>query len=277
MSNYDAAKTLISAFAGQHNIIGVPRAFCEFMGSLEGGVFLSQLIFWSDKGKQKDGWFYKSYEEWEDEVMLSQYKVGKYSQQLQQLGVLEFKIKKANGAPTCHYRFDYQKFHNRFIKFLTMDSIKISQSITETTTVDNTETTKASAKNADASAQPHLMPEFDLSFQDTFEDNLLKRKIARHISVQRSVNARGPRKFASEQQRDLWRTSCATIKAVNNGTFEQALEMFVDKAFAKECTDRASIISYVATCAKNGGKLHSGNSRVADVDDGKWHIPGLQQ
>ncbi len=150
MSNYDSAKALITAFSGQHNIIGVPRAFCKFMKSLEGGIFLSQLIFWSDKGKRADGWFYKSYKEWQEETFLSQYKVSKYTDVLVNQGVLEIKIKKANGAPTLHYRFDYEKFNNLFIEFLTMDSIKISQSITETTTVDYSEDLKDGAAKTPA-------------------------------------------------------------------------------------------------------------------------------
>jgi hypothetical protein len=82
MSNYDAVRELISSFPGEHKALGVPMELCRFMGSLEGGVFLSQLIFWSDKSKRKDGWFYKKHEEWQTETMLSQYKVNKYTEQL---------------------------------------------------------------------------------------------------------------------------------------------------------------------------------------------------
>jgi len=143
MSNYDAMRALILSFPGEHKALGVPMELCRFMGSLEGGVFLSQLIFWSDKSKRKDGWFYKKHEEWQTETMLSQYKVNKYTEQLVNLGVLEFKLKKANGSPTCHYKFDYEKFHNLFIEFLTMDSLKTSQSITENSTMDSLKTSQS--------------------------------------------------------------------------------------------------------------------------------------
>jgi len=121
LSNYTAAKILIAQFSGQENVIGVPRAFCRFMGDLEGGVFLSQVIFWSDKGRGEPGWFYKSFQEWQDELLLSRYKVGQFTERLAELGVLETKLKRANGAPTVHYKFDFEKFAELFCKFLQME------------------------------------------------------------------------------------------------------------------------------------------------------------
>jgi hypothetical protein len=130
------------------------------MGSLEGGVFLSQVIFWCDKSKREDGFFYKSAKEWEAETFLSPYKVRKYSEKLQELGVLEIKLKKANGAPTNHYRFRFRNFAESFVKFLTMENqksdnglLKNEQSITETTTEKTTETTQ---RIEGSSASPQL-------------------------------------------------------------------------------------------------------------------------
>jgi hypothetical protein len=177
MGNYDTAKVLISHFAGQQNVIGVPRAFCQFMGDLEGGVFLSQVIYWSDKGGGTPGWFYKSYEEWEEELMLSQYKVRKFSDQLKDMGILETKLKKANGAPTVHYRLDYEKFTKRFIEFLRMDSEEISDSLTETTT--ETTTAHIAPASADTTSPqddlddafgPSTLPPADLPERVDFTD-----------------------------------------------------------------------------------------------------------
>lgn len=138
MSNYQQINALIKPFSGQHNTIGCPRIYCKFMGSLEGGVFLSQVIYFSDKGGRRDGWFYKTYDEWKEELELSEYKVRKLSRQLEDLGVLETKVKKANGAPTVHYRFDTEKFKDLILKFLGMETEKTSESLTETTTETTT-------------------------------------------------------------------------------------------------------------------------------------------
>jgi hypothetical protein len=144
MSNYDTAKTLLASFSGQETIIGVPRTYCRLMGSLEGGVFLSQVVFWSDKGGGEPGWFYKSFEEWEEQLFLSKYKVKKFTARLEELGILETKVKKAGGAPTTHYRLDWRKFTDWISKFLTMEKQVFTYSITETTT----ETTKDIATSA---------------------------------------------------------------------------------------------------------------------------------
>ena len=139
MSNYKMMQNLIARLAGQHNTIGVPRVFCQMMDSLEGGVFLSQVIYWSDKGKGAAGWFYKSDGEWQEETTLSRYKVRKYSAILEDRGVLETKLKKANGAPTTHYKFDYEEFIKWIMKFLQMDYEETYKSITETTTETTTD------------------------------------------------------------------------------------------------------------------------------------------
>ena len=57
MNNQQAMIELIKATSGQANILTIPRPYIEFMGSLDGGLFLSQLIYWSDRGGQDDGWF----------------------------------------------------------------------------------------------------------------------------------------------------------------------------------------------------------------------------
>jgi len=140
MNSYKTIKALITRFAGQQNTIGVPRVFCQMMGGLEGGAFLSQLVFWGDKGGRADGWFYKTYEEWEAEIMLSAYKVRKYSKQLRDRGILQTSIKRANGAPTVHYNFDYEIFKDWIVEFLAIHTEEISESLTETTTEDYTDT-----------------------------------------------------------------------------------------------------------------------------------------
>jgi len=164
MSTYDDVKVLIAQFTGQQNIIGIPRILCKFMGSLDGGAFLSQVIYWSDKGGAADGFFYKSYTEWEEETSLSEYKVRKHAKELETMGVLEMKLKRANSAPTLHYRFDSEKFTILILEFLRIHdsekfknrSLKISESLTEITTETTTQTTKGGAQSAQP---PAFLPE----------------------------------------------------------------------------------------------------------------------
>lgn len=137
---------LVAKLSGQSNIVAVPRLFCQAAGSLEGGTLLAQMLHWCDKGRDPDGWFFKTYIEWHDEVYLTEYQVRKFSKQFEELGFLETKLKKANGSPTLHYRIDQGKFLEWILKFsrnqdsenLKNPLAKISESLTEITT----ETTK---------------------------------------------------------------------------------------------------------------------------------------
>ncbi|MDF2791087.1 MAG: hypothetical protein K0S80_4189 [Neobacillus sp.] len=110
--------SLISQFTGQNNVITINVPLVEFAGELETGLFLSQLIYWSDRGTRSDGFFYKTDEEWHQEIMLSKYSVRKSRKKLEELGLLETMIKKANGNPTVHYKFNKDLFSEMFISFL---------------------------------------------------------------------------------------------------------------------------------------------------------------
>lgn len=103
--NHDNLIYFIRQFFGQGNILTIPVPMIRLMGGEpEGALFLSQLVYWSDKSSKKDGWFWKSYAEWESEIFLSEYKVKKYSEVLKKKGVLETKVMKVNGTPTVNYR-----------------------------------------------------------------------------------------------------------------------------------------------------------------------------
>ncbi|UTH14064.1 conserved phage C-terminal domain-containing protein [Macrococcus equipercicus] len=88
------------------------------MGDLEGGAYLSQLVYWSDKGQREDGYFYKSYKDWKDEMGLSQYKVNKLARILQQRDLLKTKTIKAEGSPTVHYKLDKTNLTKAIIEFI---------------------------------------------------------------------------------------------------------------------------------------------------------------
>lgn len=96
---------LIKKLTGQSYIYTIPR---EFIVKLDGDVcaalFLSQLIYWSDKGY--DDWIYKSYADWESELCLKRDKVMAIRAKLERMGLIHTKLKKVNGSPTVHYLID---------------------------------------------------------------------------------------------------------------------------------------------------------------------------
>lgn len=108
---------LIKAFTGQANILTIPRVFITMTGETDAALLLGQILYWSDRTTDPEGWFFKSAKEWEEELGLSAYKVNRAVKLLASWGV-QTRLKKANGAPTTHYRLDSEQFFESISKFL---------------------------------------------------------------------------------------------------------------------------------------------------------------
>ena len=130
---------LFKQFSGQKRVLTIPRPYLDMTGNHMDALLLNQIVFWSDRTKDPEGWFYKSYEEWQDELGMSTYQVRRAAAALAPFGV-EVKLKKANGAPTLHYRLNQEIFIDAILKFLNipksssstiLDFEETSQSITE--------------------------------------------------------------------------------------------------------------------------------------------------
>lgn len=155
MSNQKAVFATVKALVGQSNILTIPRVFVDFTGSLDKALFLSQALYWSDKGK--DGWFYKSYREWQEETTLSEYQIRKAAKCLQAKGLLETKVKKADGTPVLHYRLIKEKLVSSIMKFLQGPPLKNSRNYpykTKTTT----ETTEGVFKDNQVTGSLDTLP-----------------------------------------------------------------------------------------------------------------------
>lgn len=118
MSNYDTMKSMIAEFAGQANTITVPKIFVELVGDYNTAILLNQIIFWSDKTKRKDGLFYKTYKEWQEEIYLTEYQVRRSVKLLKELGLIDTELKRANGSPTVHYRYNEEATTEAILKKL---------------------------------------------------------------------------------------------------------------------------------------------------------------
>ncbi|MGR5898696.1 hypothetical protein ACT7C8_11455 [Bacillus cereus] len=68
---------IIHTFSGQANKIVVNTVFIDFVEDLETGLFLSQLVYWSDRTTREDEYFYKTDSEWHEEIRISKYGVRK--------------------------------------------------------------------------------------------------------------------------------------------------------------------------------------------------------
>jgi uncharacterized phage protein (TIGR02220 family) len=149
LSNYTTIKELIKRFSGNENTFTVPKVYVQYTGDLTTAVLLNQIVFYSDKSKRTDGYFYKTYKEWEEDVCLTERQVRHSVTKLKDKGVLETKIMKANGSPTVHYKLEYDKLVESiltFCKIPNQHNVRIqpdnmSDSLTEITTENTTEIT----------------------------------------------------------------------------------------------------------------------------------------
>jgi hypothetical protein len=134
-------RTLIKQFTGQENMLAIPRVFIKFTGDTNSALMLSQILYWSERTDNPDGWFYKSVREWEDETCLSRYQQQRALAVLKPLGV-EVKKKRAKGAPTLHYRINDEVFSPAFLKFLENEETRKSD-LRETDKSEMRETRKS--------------------------------------------------------------------------------------------------------------------------------------
>lgn len=149
MNNRDYISSIITQFSGQNNIIPIPTIYIRITEDYPSAALLNQMIYWSDRTSRKDGYFYKSYNEWYEELHLTEYQVRRATKKLKSFGFVDTALKKANGAPTLHYKVDtkevsewiLKKLQNGNLRNSRMDSEETQESLTEITTKTTTEIT----------------------------------------------------------------------------------------------------------------------------------------
>lgn len=167
MNNHKQITALIKRTSGQANILTIPRMYIDLLGNDHlAALLLSQMVYWSDKTKRKDGAFYKTYADWTDELAMTQYQVTRATAKIQSLhpDLLERKVKRAHGVPTNHYWLDVDLLSSLIIKFLDnretlqsdyeetsfSENKETSQSLTETTQKTTTKNKKSASRKRDA-------------------------------------------------------------------------------------------------------------------------------
>lgn len=81
--------------------------FARISGGVTSGVFLSQLFYWADRGKDPNGWIYKTQDEWEEETGLTRWEQETARKRLKKRGILE--EKRAGMPARLHYRLNLDR------------------------------------------------------------------------------------------------------------------------------------------------------------------------
>lgn len=112
MNSKDIAQ-LFRQFGGQQNTLVIPRPYITLVGGdILAALLLSQIVYWSDRTQDPDGWIAHSYQEWTDELGMSEYQVRRATKVLADFGV-ETKLRRSmfhEGAATLHYRLLTDRF-----------------------------------------------------------------------------------------------------------------------------------------------------------------------
>lgn len=150
VSQYNEVRRVLAQLSGHDRIVTIPKLYIELTGDLVESILLNQIVFYSDKSKREDGYFYKSYKEWTEELSLTERQVRYAAKKLIAKGLIETKVLKANGNPTVHYRL---RFDNLLAWIMTKSNVgslqsvgnvpyDLSESLTEITTENTTDDKK---------------------------------------------------------------------------------------------------------------------------------------
>ena len=108
-------------------ILSTPLMVDFFDGDHKAAVFLNQVLYWTDRTKDADGWFYKTGADWWSEIRFSYYQVQRVifgdervqnpKRNLSEIG-LETKVKMApNGRNATFYRLNLPQFFGMFVEW----------------------------------------------------------------------------------------------------------------------------------------------------------------
>ena len=97
-------KEILALFSGQASIITTPKLYIQLTHSHCLASVLNQIVYWSNKSKLKDEWFYKTYEEWYEEINIPERSLRRYLRILEQNNWAETKVKKINDKNILHIR-----------------------------------------------------------------------------------------------------------------------------------------------------------------------------
>ncbi len=125
------------------DIQSVDALLMRLVGDRVAGTMLKTLIYWMPKSVRADGNVYKSWRHWMAECVLSIAQIKRIHHKgiLEQFGI-ERKLKKADGAPTNHYKVNFTDLLNKLADFL-----KIQVEQVKTWMLDDATSVKGSKKS----------------------------------------------------------------------------------------------------------------------------------
>ncbi len=104
MSSRVPLEEMLKRYGFTDTVIVVRPVLVDVTGSMYAACLLSQLLYWSRRSSNPEGWVYKTEKDMYRELRLNGYQLRKARQQLCRRGIIETILKLANGHPVTHYR-----------------------------------------------------------------------------------------------------------------------------------------------------------------------------
>ncbi|HCL58693.1 MAG TPA: DNA-binding protein [Acinetobacter sp.] len=95
--------------------IAFNRHYVALGCGINGALMLSQMVYWSKRTKDRNGFFYKTQDEWEEETGLSRWEQETARKKLRSLG---FVSEHKHGVPCkVHFKVEHEKLYTALIQY----------------------------------------------------------------------------------------------------------------------------------------------------------------
>jgi hypothetical protein len=154
MTTRTQVTSLFQKFAGQSATLVIPRPYIDFCeGDHLAALLFSQMLYWSERTDDPDGWFAKSYEDWYEEIGLTERQIKRIVSgdkrrkedgfSLESVGI-ETKLARSDyykGAATLHYRVNREKLEGKINAFSQVPTIARNDQCSDPTNGQNDDPT----------------------------------------------------------------------------------------------------------------------------------------
>lgn len=155
--------------------IAYHRIFVTLTGSVKAAVLLSQAVYWQKRTTRKDGWFYKTYSEWEDETGLSRREMDTARRDCE-----KYLLTDLRGVPaTLHWKVDEGRLSADLLQFVQNRQTGLNDTAKQVsakrTNINRTETTTETTTVSTSAAELFRLYEANIGpitplIADTLQD-----------------------------------------------------------------------------------------------------------
>lgn len=94
-----------SLLPGKHNTIPISTLVLWALDrDYEAAAMFTQCMYWKDRTDDDEGWFYKSYEDWYDEILIAEACARRKVKKLESMGWIQTMVWQVHRTPKLHYR-----------------------------------------------------------------------------------------------------------------------------------------------------------------------------